>query len=133
MARALVTYERQADGGWRPTVAWLGTPKRLDARALPGDGARDAWMAGVLAQAHPPYLDSGEQGTWEDWIGWALNALANAHDTWATEVQPAPTVDAIYVREILEAPAQRLSPARIEPSAVVPEGLEGYRKVKPAR
>jgi hypothetical protein len=132
MARALVYHERQGVD-WRAVGVFLGTTRRLDSKMLPGDARRDAWAASLPVNTKPPFVDgiglSPERGTWEDWIGWALGALSNGHDTWMTEVEPEPTVDALYRREVLGAPAT-VGAETPETTDEVPE-LSGFRKVKP--
>ena len=101
MARAMLLVERQADASWLPTTVILTTPKGLQGKALPGDPNRDARLAMLLSDALPPRKPhSEERGTFEDWIDWAVNALANGHTTWATEVVPTVTVEALYQREL---------------------------------
>ena len=133
MARALVTFERTGDGGWRPAAVWLASKDRLEAKALPGDSRRENWKNALLRDAQRPRPNnmSEERGTWEDWIDWALNALANGHDSWAIEVEPELTLKALYEREILQVEPQPMTPPNLRPSTEVPEGLSGYRKVEP--
>jgi len=102
--RAMVIFDRQGDGSWLPTTVILATPDRLQGRCLPGDENRDGRLAHLLDHAVPPRVDvgSGTRGTYEDWIDWALDHLANGHTTWTTEVAPAPTVD-LFEREVLGA------------------------------
>ena len=79
-------------------------------------------MKSVLDMASPPLVGSKE-GSWEDWIGWAAGALANGHDTWASEVAPELTVEQLYDREILKrAPRELGGPRELRPSASVPDG-----------
>lgn len=132
MARALVYNERQSDGGWRPTAVFLGTPARIDARALPGDARRDAWLAAQLAQSSKPVLPDGSDGTWEDWIGKAVDMFANGHDSWAIEVVPELTVERLFVREVLDAKPRSMTPPNLRPSEEPPADLGGYKTVKPA-
>jgi len=105
LPRAMLLFERQADTSWLPTTVILATPKRLQGNCLPGDPDRDARLAMLLRDARPPGLNehTEEHGTFEDWIGWAVNALANGHTTWATEVVPTAPVEALYEREVLGA------------------------------
>jgi hypothetical protein len=113
VARAMVQFERQADGTWMPWIVLLATPKRLQGKALPGDDNRDARLDRYLTGAIPPRMNDNDEtrGTMEDWIGWAVGdrthdwsgALANGHTTWATEVTPTVTVDDLYQREVLDA------------------------------
>ncbi len=133
MARALVTQERQPDGGWKPTIVWLATRDGIEAKALPGDARRENWKNAILSDAKRPRRDpfSNETGTWEDWIDWAANALANGHDSWAIEVEPELTLKALYEREILQVEPSPMTPPNLRPSTVVPEGLGGYKKVEP--
>lgn len=133
MARALVTYERQADGGFKPTIVWLATRDRIEAKELPGDANRTNYKNAILKDAQRPRRDpnSAERGTWEDWIDWAADALGNGHTSWAIEVEPELTVKALYEREILNITPAPMTPPNLRPSTEVPEGLSGYRKVEP--
>lgn len=133
MPRALVSFERRPDGGWRPTTVWLATARKVEAKALPGDARRQNWMNAILRDAVVPRTDpfAEETGTWEDWIEWAKNALANGHDTWAVEVEPELTVDALYQREILDTTPKPMTAPNLRPSAEIPQNLGGYRKVEP--
>jgi hypothetical protein len=102
LPRAMLLFERQADASWLPTTVILATPKRLQGKCLPGSPDRDARLARILSDALPPRINdhTEERGTFEDWIGWAVNALANGHTTWATEVVPTATVIVLYRREV---------------------------------
>jgi hypothetical protein len=103
VARAMLLFERQADASWLPTTVILATPKRLHGRALPGDPNRDARLTSILTNALPPRINdlTEERGTFEDWIGWAINHLANGHTTWTGECTPAFTIDELYEREVV--------------------------------
>jgi hypothetical protein len=105
MARAMLLFERQADSSWLPTTVILATPKRLQGKCLPGSPDRDARLAMLIRDAGPPRINdqTEERGTFDDWIGWAVNALANGHTTWVTEVVPSAPVEALYEREVLGA------------------------------
>jgi hypothetical protein len=100
----MLIFEWQNDTSWMPTIVILATPERLQGRALPGNPDRDARRARYLSDALPPRIndDTDERGTYEDWISWALNACANGHTTWATEVVPTRTVDELFGREVLD-------------------------------
>jgi len=104
MARAMLLFERQSDASWLPTTVILATPKRLQGKALPGSPDRDARLAMLLKDARPPRINdqTKERGTYEDWITWGVYNLANGHTSWATEVKPEMTVDALYQREVRE-------------------------------
>ena len=106
MCRALLLFERQPDASWLPTTVILATPKGLQGNCLPGDPDRAARLTSLLQNALPPRMDdfAEERGTYEDWVDWALN-LANGHTTWATEVVPTATVEALYQREMVRAVA----------------------------
>lgn len=132
MARALVYLERQADTGFKPTAVFLGTPARVDAKALPGDSRRDAWVAAQLEQRSLPVMNDGTDGTWEDWIGKAVDMFANGHDSWAIEVTPEVTVERLYTREVLGAKPRAMAPDNLRPSDEPPADLGGYKKVRPA-
>jgi hypothetical protein len=109
MARAMLLFERQADASWLPTTVILATPKRLLGRCLPGSPDRDARLSMLLSDALPPRLKDGteERGDFEDWIGWAVNHLADGHTTWTGECTPAPTIDELYEREVVDGVATR--------------------------
>lgn len=133
MARAMVTFERQADGGWKPTIVWLVTRHGIEAKDLPGDANRRNYKMTVLKDAQRPRRDpdSVERGTWEDWVDWALNALGNGYTSWAIEVEPEPTVRALYEREILDVtPTPNRTPPG--PSSRVPEGNQRPRMSPPS-
>lgn len=105
MARALVWMSRTGTGDWRPVGVFLATPRRLDARALPGDVTRTQRFQTILADAQRPQREpyNPARGTWEDWIGWALDQLSNGHTTMMVEVEPERSADALYRREVLGA------------------------------
>jgi hypothetical protein len=100
MARALLLFERQADASWLPTTVILATPKRLQGKSFPGDANRDARLASILTNALPPRISdlTEERGTFLDWVDWALDAFGNGHTSWATEVVPTATVEALSAR-----------------------------------
>jgi hypothetical protein len=102
--RAMLLFERQADASWLPTTVILATPKRLQGKCLPGSPDRDARLARILTDALPPRINdqTEERGTFEDWISWGTYNLANGMTTWATEIKPEITVDALYQREVLD-------------------------------
>ena len=133
MPRAMLLFERQADASWLPTTVILATPKRLQGKCLPGDPNRDARLAHILTDALPPRIDdqAEERGTFEDWITWGVYNLANGHTTWATEVKPEITVDAIYQREVLDVIPKPITRPELQPTTEAPTNLGGYRKVRP--
>ena len=98
-----------------PTTVILATPKRLRGRCLPGSPDRDARLAMLLGDAIPPRINdfTEDRGTFLDWVDWALNALANGHTSWATEVKATVTVDELFHREVLDVVRVALA----EPSA----------------
>jgi hypothetical protein len=100
----MLLFERQADASWLPTTVILATPRRLQGKVLPGDPNRVALLARILQNALPPRIDDDteERGDYEDWIDWGVHNLANGHTSWATEVKPEMTVDALYQREVRE-------------------------------
>jgi len=134
MARAMLVHERTPAGGWKPTGVFVGTVNRLDYRMLPGNAARDRWAAELAANSVPPYRDgvgiSGERGTWEDWIGWAIGAYSNGHDRWCTEVEPRITAEATYQLWVLEAEPE-MTPREFRTTDEIPPDLGGYKKVRP--
>lgn len=110
MARALVTFERGQDSTWVPTCVWLATPDGIRAKERPGDPARTSHK---LATLNDPILrrdpDATETGTHEDWVDWAVGALGNGYTSWAVEVEPEESLEALYEREIGEVPEQTLA------------------------
>ena len=133
MSRAMLLFERQADASWLPTTVILATPKRLQGKCLPGSPDRDARLARILTDALPPRLndDNEERGTFEDWISWGTYNLANGHTTWATEITPEITVDALYQREVLDVVPKPITRPELQPTTEAPLNLGGYRKVHP--
>lgn len=97
----MLLFERQADASWLPTTVILATPKRLQGKCLPGSPDRDARLSSIL-DALPRRINdqTEERGTFLNWVDSALNALANGYTTWATEVVPTATVEALYEREV---------------------------------
>lgn len=136
----MVRYARDGDGSWKPVTVFLGSPRLLQGKTLPGDPERDLWLAGILASAKPPDLsDFGavDLGTFEDWIGWAVGdekrgwpgALTNGHDTWATEVAPTVSVDQLYQREVLGIEPRPLTRPDLQPTIEIPVSLGGRKRV----
>lgn len=141
MSRACVRFARQPDGSWKPVTVFLGSRLQLQGKTLPGDAARQQWLADILAGAKPPLLADGqpERGTFEDWIGWAVGdekrgwpgALGNGHDTWVAEVKPEITVGQLYDREVLLIEPRPLTREDLRPTTEIdPANLHGYKKVK---
>jgi hypothetical protein len=130
LPRAMLLFERQADASWLPTTVILATPKRLQGKALPGSPDRDARLARILSDALPPRIDdqTEERGTFEDWITWGVYNLANGHTTWATEVKPEITVDAIYQREVLDVVPKPITRPELQPTTEAPTNLGGYKR-----
>ena len=107
MARAAIQWLRQSDGDWKAVGVWLGTKTTLQSRFDPAAGLQD-FVQRIHEGATPPSTPGGPPGTWEDWIGRALDGLSNGHDLMVSEVDPEVTVDELYAREVLELPpAQR--------------------------
>jgi hypothetical protein len=133
MPRAMLLFERQADASWLPTTVILATPKRLQGKCLPGNADRDARLARLLTDSLPPRIDdqTEERGTFEDWITWGVYNLANGHTTWATEVKPEVTVEAIYQREVLDVVPAPITRPELRPTTEAPTGLTGRKKVHP--
>jgi hypothetical protein len=104
VARAMLLFERQADASWLPTTVILATKKGLQGKCLPGSPDRDARLARILADALPPRINvqTEERGTFEDWISWGTYNLANGMTTWASEIKPEVSVDALYQREVAD-------------------------------
>ena len=117
----MLLFERQADASWLPTTVIRATPKRLQGKCLPGSPDRDARLASILQNALPPRINdfTEERGTFEDWISWGTYNLANGMTTWATEIKPEATVDALYVREVANVVAALPPPTEaVEPDPV---------------
>lgn len=113
---------RTSTGEWRPVGVFMATRRVLTGRALPGDEVRSRWFESIITDAQRPARAdySPERGSWEDWIGWALGAFSNGHDTMMAEVDPEPTVDMLYQREVLAVQPTLQVPDAIRPSEVVP-------------
>lgn len=77
-------------------------------------------MQAILADASRPLGDYDATGTWEDWIGWAANAFSNGYDSWAIEVVPELTLDALYEREILNVSPPPTTPVNVKAESVAP-------------
>jgi len=133
LPRAMLLFERQADASWLPTTVILATPKRLQGKCLPGSPDRDARLAMLLSDALPPRINdqTEERGTFEDWISWGTYNLANGMTTWATEIKPEVTVDALYQREVLAVVPAPITRPSLQPTTEAPLNLGGYRKVRP--
>jgi hypothetical protein len=103
MSRAALQYLRQGTGTWKPVGVWQGTKIALAARFLPG--VLTTMVQTIIENAKPP-IPEGEtvRGTWEDWIGYSLDALSNGQDLWIEEVPAAnmqPTIDLLYASLVL--------------------------------
>ena len=133
MSRAMLVHTRQPGGGWKPVGVVQATPNRLDYKMLPGDPSMNAWASNLGANAIPPPKAeySEERGTWEDWIGWALDAFTNGHDMWCTEVEPEVTVQATYEKFVLLIDEPTMTPKEFRATAEIPD-LGGYKKVRPS-
>lgn len=132
MARAMVIQERQSDGSFRPGSVFQATPRRLEYRALAGDIRRENWCRAVKEQSSPPHMPDGSDGTWEDWIGWAISAFSNGFSTWCNEVEPEVTIEQTFQREVIGVKPKPLTAPDTQPNDVIPESLSGYKKVRPA-
>ena len=130
MPRATLRFERQSDASWLPTTVILATPKRLQGKCLPGSPDRDARLTSIMQNALPPRVNdqTEERGTYEDWITWGVYNLANGHTTWATEVKPEITVDAIYQREVLDVVPKPITRPELQPTTEAPLNLGGYKR-----
>jgi hypothetical protein len=73
----MVVAELQPDNTFRAVTVFQATPGKLFGKTLPGDPIREQNVAAILATAKRPMLDgyTGELGTMEDWIEWALGAM----------------------------------------------------------
>jgi hypothetical protein len=76
---------------------------------------------------------TGELGTMEDWIEWALNAMFNGYKTTA-RVVPEKTIDMLYQREVLDVEPQSAFRPDLRPTLEVPS-LQGRKRapVRPSR
>jgi hypothetical protein len=139
VSRAAVTFEADERGDFQPVTVWLATPKRLAGRTLTGNPAREARVAEMMRTAKPPTLRDGTTGTLEDCIGYFVGdqaqgwpgALGNGHTTWASEVRPEPTVEALFQREVLKIAPKPLVRPDLQPTTEAPTNLSGYKKVRP--
>lgn len=131
MPRAMLLFERQADASWMPTTVILATPKRLQGKCLPGSPTRDERLTSILQNALPPRINdqTEERGTFEDWITWGVYNMANGHTTWATEIKPEITVDALYQREVLDVIPKPITRPDLQPTTEAP-ALGGYKSRK---
>ena len=106
--------------------------KGLQGKALPGSPDRDARLAMLLTDALPPRINdqTEERGTFEDWITWGVYNLANGHTTWATEIKPEGTVDALYDGEVVNVVSSlpRMAPA-MEPDPETKESGIGLVEI----
>lgn len=112
MARALVCFEVDDDGHYQPVAVVLATPTAIESRWLPGDARRTDRFSSFLADAVPLLVaeDDETQGrSFEVWIDWAIGRgdrfpgrWTNGHTSWAIEVAPGSTVDALFAREVLD-------------------------------
>jgi len=105
VTRALVRYERaSSDDDWQPMTVFLATPTQVHGRTIPGDPARQAWLAELLSASGSVVLAAatdGEHLTYEGWADWALEELTNVYFTWTVDVEPTATIDELYEREIV--------------------------------
>jgi ADP-ribosylglycohydrolase/protein-tyrosine phosphatase len=100
----MVILERTPDQKWKPVTVFQATPNRLFGKTLPGDPIREDNVAKILATQRRPVLDSitGEVGTMEDWIDYAVDAFSNGYTSWTFWLPPEKTIDMLYQREVLE-------------------------------
>lgn len=124
----MLMHERGDAGEWKPTGVFLATSKRLQARMLPGSASRDAFMQTVLSDsARPRQPFTNKQGTWEDWIEWAVWSLTDGMVHFMTEVEPAVNLERLYAREVLgEKVPGPLSDPKFTPTTEVPV-LGGFK------
>ncbi len=109
MSRVAIQWKRQPDGDFKAIGVWFGTKVSLQSRVLPGVGM-EGFFSSIHSMASPPLINNGtEQGTWEDFIEYALDALSNGHDLMVTEVEPESTLDLTYGKWVLELEGAMLS------------------------
>jgi len=123
MSRVAIQWVRAPDGDWDPIGVWYGTKTSLQSRVLPGKGM-EGFFKRIHDTASPPFLDNGEtRGTWEDFVGYALDALSNGHDLMVSEVPPEPTLDQTYAKWVLGLEgdaAARWNPCTVATVTVIP-------------
>jgi hypothetical protein len=75
-----------------------------------------------------PMLDgyTGELGTMEDWIGWALGAMFSGYKTTA-RVVPEETIEMLYEREVLNVEPQPMIRPDLRPTFEAPS-LQGRKR-----
>jgi hypothetical protein len=101
VTRSAIQWKRDADGDFTAVGVWYATTYCLQSRVLPG-WRMENWFRNIHEMARPPCLDDGEtRGSWEDFIGYALDALSNGHDLMVSEVEPEETLDRTYARWVL--------------------------------
>ena len=106
--KAMVVFELQPNNTFKAVTVFQATPGRLFGRTLPGGRFREENVAAIIATAKPPMIDyTGEPGTMEDWIEWALNAMFNGYKTTA-RVVPEKTIQMLYEREVLNVEPQAM-------------------------
>src|SRR5450759_3059888 len=105
--KAMLVAELQPNNTFKAVTVFQATPGKLFGKTLPGDPIREENVAAILATAKPPMLNgyTGELGTMEDWIEWALGAMFNGYKTTA-RVVPEKTIDMLYEREVLNVEPQ---------------------------
>lgn len=124
MSRVAVQLLRDENAKWKPVGVWFSTPQALQSRLLPGVGLEDFFRR-VHEGAYRPTLDDGTQGTWDDWIDYAMDALSNGHDLHIVEVDPVLTVDIAYATYVLaldEEGVKRYKPKGVPNISTVPIG-----------
>lgn len=70
---------------------------------------------------------TGETGTMEDWILYALDGLGNGYTSWTGQVVPEKTIDMLYQREVLDVEPQPMMRPDLRPTLDVPP-LKGRRR-----
>jgi hypothetical protein len=101
MSRVAIQGLRNADQEWDPVGLWDATKCSLQSRVLPGRDT-EGFFRRIHDTARLPCLDDGEtSATWEDFIGYALDAPSNGHDLMVSEVEPEATLDATYAKWVL--------------------------------
>ena len=130
--KAMLVAELQPNNTFKAVTVFQATPGKLFGKTLPGDPIREKNVAEILRTAGRPMLNgyTGELGTMEDWIEWALGAMFNGYKTTA-RVVPEKTIQMLYEREVLNVEPQPMIRPDLRPTLDMP-ALQG-RKRTPVR
>jgi len=108
--KAMVVFELQPNNTFKAVTVFQATPGKLFGKTLPGGRFREENVAAIIAAAKPPMIHghTGQLGTMEDWIEWALGAMFNGYKTTA-RVVPEKTIQMLYEREVLNVEPQPMT------------------------